>query len=126
MREMTHPRKRLGDMGERLAGQHLEAKGYRILERNWRKREGEIDIIVQRGGLVAFVEVRTRRGNRMGTACESITPAKAARMRVLAEAYGAEACDLPEARRIDLVAVDFAPDGRLASLVHYENAVTAD
>jgi putative endonuclease len=120
------PRKRLGDLGERLAARHLEAKGYRIVERNWRRREGEIDIIASRGQLMSFVEVRTRRGSRMGTACESITPTKAARMLALAEAYCAETEGLPELRRIDLVAVDFSPGGRLASLVHYENAVTAD
>jgi len=121
-----NPRKTLGDFGERVAARCLLGKGYRILERNHRVREGEIDIIAQMGGTVAFVEVRTRRGGRMGCAAESITPVKAARLVTLAEAYAADHPDLPEGRRIDLIAIDFARDGRLVSLQHFENAVTAD
>ena len=57
---MTRSRRDLGDFGERLAAAHLEAKGYRIRERNFRTREGEIDIIAERGGTLVFVEVRNR------------------------------------------------------------------
>ncbi|HEY4685902.1 MAG TPA: YraN family protein, partial [Dehalococcoidia bacterium] len=55
-------RRRFGDFGERVAASHLEAKGYRILERNWSVREGEIDLIASRGDDLIFVEVRSRRG----------------------------------------------------------------
>jgi putative endonuclease len=120
-----NPRKTLGDFGERLAVQHLEAKGYRILHRNYRKREGEIDIVAQRADTVAFVEVKCRRGDRNGTAGESITEAKAARMITLAEAYATDYPHIPEARRIDLIAIDFTLDGRLIALNHHENAVMA-
>ena len=116
----------LGAMGERLAVQHLEASGYRIRERNYRRREGEIDIIAEAPDLLAFIEVKCRRGSRMGSAAESITPAKARRLAGLAEAYAAERKGLPESLRIDVIAVDFAPDGRLLSLTHIENAVTGD
>ena len=114
-----------GDLGERLAAHHLEAKGYRIVERNHRRAEGEIDIIAQANGTLAFVEVKSRRGSVMGTASEAITLAKAARMVQLAEAYADENA-LDAALRIDLIAIDFAPDGRMLSLKHYENAVTGD
>ncbi len=119
-------RRALGELGERLASEHLTAKGYRIRERNFRTAAGEIDIVAEAGGVLAFVEVRCRRGSAMGTAAESLSAAKQRRMVEMAEAYGQARDDLPEQWRIDLIAIDFESDGRLASLVHYENAVTAD
>ncbi len=119
-------RRALGELGERLAAEHLSAKGYRIRERNFRTAAGEIDIVAEAGGVLAFVEVRCRRGSSMGTAAESLSPAKQRRMVEMAEAYGQARDDLPEQWRIDLIAIDFERDGRLASLVHYEIAVTAD
>jgi putative endonuclease len=119
-------RRALGELGERLAAEHLEAKGYRVRERNFRTAAGEIDIVAEAGGVLAFVEVKCRRGASMGTAAESLSPAKQRRMVEMAEAYGQARDDLPEQWRIDLIAIDFESDGRLASLVHYENAVTAD
>jgi putative endonuclease len=119
-------RRALGEMGERLAVQHLESRGYIVRDRNYRRREGEIDIIAERDGVLSFVEVRCRRGDRMGTAVESVTPAKQRRMVMLAEAYAQEHEGLPEAMRIDVIAVDLAPDGRLLSLQHFENAVVGE
>jgi putative endonuclease len=119
-------RRNFGDLGERLAVQHLLAKGYRIRERNFRVREGEIDIVAERGDLVAFVEVRCKRGDAMGTAGESLTPAKQRRLVGLADAYEQAREGLPERRRIDVIAVDFGPGGRLLSLQHIEGAVRAD
>ncbi|HEU4758830.1 MAG TPA: YraN family protein [Dehalococcoidia bacterium] len=121
-----NPRRRLGDFGERVAVQHLEARGYRIRERNFRTREGEIDIVAEAGGVVAFVEVRTRRGAALGSAAESVTPAKQRRLLALAEAYAQDRPDLPLERRIDVIALDLAPDGRLLSLRHIEGAVWGD
>jgi putative endonuclease len=122
----TDRRRALGELGERLAAQHLQAKGYRIRERNFRTREGEIDIIAETEGLLAFVEVRCRQGSRMGTAAESLTSAKKRRLVQMAEAYGQAREGLPEQRRIDVIALDLAPDGRLLSLRHIEGAVWAD
>ncbi len=119
-------RRRLGEFGERVAVQHLEAAGYRIVERNFRTREGEIDIIAERDCVLAFVEVRTRRGVALGTAAESVTPAKQRRLVALAEAYGQDRAHLPAERRIDVIALDLAPDGRLLSLRHMEGAVWAE
>ncbi len=119
-------RRALGELGERLAADHLLAKGYRIRERNFRTAAGEIDIVAEADGVLAFVEVKCRRGSSMGTAAESLSPAKQRRMVEMAEAYGQAREDLPEQWRIDFIAIDFERSGRLASLVHYENAVTAD
>ena len=119
-------RRALGELGERLAAEHLTAKGYRIRECNFRTAAGEIDIVAEAGGVLAFVEVKCRRGSSMGTAAESLSPAKQRRMVEMAEAYGQARENLPEQWRIDLIAIDFESGGRLASIVHYENAVTAD
>ena len=119
-------RRALGELGERLGAEHLIAKGYRIRERNFRTAAGEIDIVAEADGVLAFVEVKCRRGSSMGTAAESLSPAKQRRMVAMAEAYGQARENLPEQWRIDLIAIDFESNGRLASIVHYENAVTAD
>ena len=81
-------RRALGELGERLAAEHLLAKGYRIRERNFRTAAGEIDIVAEANGVLAFVEVKCRRGSSMGTAAESLSPAKQRRMVEMAEAYG--------------------------------------
>src|ERR1700733_12536502 len=57
------PRRRLGALGEQLAAEHLERLGYRIVERNYRTRWGELDLIAHDGRLLAFVEVKTRRAS---------------------------------------------------------------
>jgi putative endonuclease len=122
----VNPRRALGDLGERLAVQHLLAKGYRIRERNFRVRQGEIDIIAEQGNVLAFVEVRCRRGDVMGTAIESLSLAKQKRLVGLADAYDQARDGLPQQRRIDVIAVDFGPGGRLLSLQHIEGAIEAD
>ena len=120
---MTRARRDLGDFGERVAVAHLEAKGYRIRERNFRSREGEIDIIAERAGTLVFVEVRTRRGAAMGSAAESVTASKAARILAAAQAYVQEREDCPPDQRIDVIALLLASDGRVLSLEHIEGAV---
>jgi len=123
---MPDPRRALGDLGERLAEQHLLAKGYVIRERNFRIREGEIDLIAENNGTLVFVEVRARRGSRMGTAIESLTPAKQRRLVALAEAYGQLHEDLPNDQRIDVIALDLSVGGQLLSVEHIEGAVWAE
>lgn len=116
-------RRALGDFGERVAVQHLEAKGYRIVELNHRRREGEIDIIARTDEVLAFVEVRCRRGSLMGTALQSLSRTKQRRLVALAAAYGPDRTDLPGQRRVDVVAIDLASDGKVLSVSHVEGAV---
>jgi putative endonuclease len=120
---MSRARRDLGAFGERVAAAHLEATGYRIRERNFRTREGEIDIIAERGETLVFVEVRTRRGDAMGTAAESVTASKAARIIATAQAYAQAAENCPADQRIDVIALSLAADGRVLSLEHIEGAV---
>ena len=120
---MTHARRDLGAFGERVAAAHLEAKGYRIRERNFRTREGEVDIIAQHGPTLVFVEVRTRRSNALGSPAESVTAAKAAHILAAAQAYIQAAQDCPADQRIDVIAVSLTPDGRVVAVEHIEGAV---
>lgn len=116
-------RQRLGRWGERLAADYLEQRGYRVLERNVWRREGEIDLVAVHGETLVFVEVRIRRRGPMGKAVESLTPAKQQRLRELAAVYSAEHPELPADLRIDLVAIELRPDGRLGDVQHVESAV---
>jgi len=116
----------LGQFGERIAAARLEAEGYRIVDHNFRCREGEIDIIAQKGVCLVFVEVRARRGDAMGSAAASLTPLKGARITAAAEAYCQERSDLPEERRIDVITIDLSPEGRVLRVDHIENAFAGD
>ena len=116
-------RRRFGDFGERVAASHLEAKGYRILERNWATREGEIDIIASRGPDLVFVEVRSRQGRRMGLPEESITGRKAAHVRAAAAAYAQQHPEAPPNQRIDAVVIELDAKGRVMRVEQIENAI---
>lgn len=74
----------LGRWGERIAGEFLVTNGYEILDRGWRCRLGEIDLVVRREDTIAFVEVKTRRGLAYGHPLEAVTLNKLTRLRVLA------------------------------------------
>jgi len=79
-----------GQAGEDHAARWYEGQGYEVLERNWRRRQGELDLIVRRGATVVFVEVKTRTTDRYGTGAESVLPAKQRRIRRLAARWLSE------------------------------------
>ena len=116
-------RKSLGDFGERVAKAHLEAQGYRILATKFRVREGEVDIVAERDGVAVFVEVKTRRGSAAGAAAEALDGRQAERLLLAADAYAEQHPELPEDRRIDLIAIDLDARGRVVSVEHIESAV---
>jgi putative endonuclease len=80
----------LGAKGEQLAEAWYLSQGYRVLGRNWRCREGEIDLVVSRDRCVAFCEVKTRRGTAFGEPVEAVTGEKQRRLRRLATRWLAE------------------------------------
>ena len=80
----------LGRHGEAVAVAWYEEHGYELLERNWRRREGEVDLIVRKGRTVAFCEVKTRSTGAFGTGAEAVLPAKQRRIRRLASRWLAE------------------------------------
>ena len=77
-------RQALGRYGEQLAVEHLEGAGLQVLARNWRCREGELDVVARDGTTVVFVEVKTRSGTGFGEPAEAVTLRKARRLRLLA------------------------------------------
>lgn len=116
-------RKRLGDAGERLAASWLVARGYREVARNWRCPYGEIDLIVERDGELIFVEVKTRRGDRLGAPEEAITPSKRGRLINTVQMYLVEHMAEQRPFRIDVVAVQLSPTGKLVAVRHYPASV---
>ncbi len=120
-------RQRLGAAGERLAARYLEGQGYRVVARNVRLPPwGEIDLVAERDGTLALVEVRVRRGQAFGGALASITPTKRARMVRAALAYLATLGDAAPPARIDVVAVTLDRLGRPVGIEHVINAVEAE
>lgn len=120
-------RRRLGAAGERLAARYLEGQGYRVVAHNVRLPPwGEIDLVAERDGTLALVEVRVRRGQAFGGALGSITPAKRARMLRAALVYLAALGDAAPPARIDVVAVTLDRLGRLVRIEHVINAVEAE
>ncbi|WP_152192906.1 YraN family protein [Georgenia satyanarayanai] len=109
----------VGARGERIAAAMLHEDGYEILERNWRCREGEIDIVARdpRSDAIAFVEVKTRSGTGFGHPAEAVGPAKLERLRRLAGRWLSEHGTRAAEVRIDVVAV-LSRRGRPALVEH--------
>jgi putative endonuclease len=107
---MTIDRRSVGRAAERLAAQFLEARGLKILERNFRCRAGEVDLIVRDGRTIVFVEVRLRAGDAFGGAVASVDARKQAKVLRAARHYLAGKPEQP--CRCDVVALDrLAADG---------------
>lgn len=120
---MPSERSTFGDFAERVAAAHLESKGYQIITSKFRVREGEVDLVAQRNGMLVLVEVKARRGTAMGSALEGVSPRKARRLLAAGEVFAARHPELPADRRIDLIAIDLDRSGRVVSLEHVESAI---
>ena len=92
-------------LGENIACDYLKKLGFKILERNYRKTYGEIDIIALDKDVLAFIEVKTRTSNLFGSPLESITSWKLKSLIKTAQYYKMTKPNLPEALRIDAVSV---------------------
>ena len=123
MLESARFRRERGEAGERLAAGWLERAGCRILARNYRCVGGEVDLVVEERGEIAFVEVRTRRVGAMVGPEESVTPRKQQRIVRAAQHYlqATESADRPW--RVDLVAVEMDPSGRVHRVEHLRSIV---
>jgi putative endonuclease len=117
-------RQGLGRTGERMAGEALMRQGYSILERNFRCRYGEVDLVAEHEGELVFVEVKTRRGTAFGRPEEAVTFRKQQKILEVATYYlDAHDCS-QRSWRIDVVAVQFNQAGRFEEIRIYQHAVT--
>ena len=112
---MTVRRQRLGQEGEDVAAAALEAAGLTVLERRFRCRTGEIDLVAQEADTLVFVEVKTRGGRGYGTPAEAVHAAKRARMARVAAVWLQRHGGAPPPCRFDVVEVTGEGNGRLAA-----------
>jgi putative endonuclease len=101
----------LGSYGERLAARRLVDDGMTLVDHNWRCRDGEIDLVLRDGDVLVFCEVKTRSTAAYGHPLETVTPAKAHRLRRLAARWLQEHEVHADGIRIDVVGVLLAERG---------------
>ncbi|HKS43942.1 MAG TPA: YraN family protein [Amycolatopsis sp.] len=119
--ETMAPHLRLGRKGEDLAARHLAKLGFVVLSKNWRCREGELDVVATDGRTLLVCEVKTRAGTRFGDPAEAVTPEKIARIRRLTgqwlSAHRVGWCHI----RFDVISILLPRDGEVR-LRHIEGA----
>jgi len=113
----------LGARGERIAAAFLTDAGLRVLDRNWRCREGELDIVAREGDALVFCEVKTRRGLDYGHPVEAVTAVKQRRLRLLAQRWLAAHDQHAPELRFDVVGVLVGTAGP-ARVTHLRAAFT--
>lgn len=99
--------KRLGDAGEDFAAKTLEDMGYVILERKYRTKMGEIDLIATRDGVLHFIEVKTRTGDEFGYPSDAVTESKQSNIRRVSDAYLAKRRLMWRSVSLDVIEVTF-------------------
>lgn len=117
---MNH-NQRVCKWGEEVAAEYLTKRGYEIVARNARTPYGEIDIIAKQGGIIIFVEVKTRTSNKMGLPEESITARKRQHMISAAEHYAAE--HEIDDWQIDVISIEGKPEST-PKITYFENAIS--
>jgi len=110
----------IGEEGEKEARKYLEEKGYKVLERNYKNKYGEIDIIVEKNDELVFVEVRSKIDNDFGIPEETVKTKKKEKLKRNALAYTTFK-NYEGFYRIDLVCVVFSKGEDVLRITHYEN-----
>lgn len=116
----------IGKRGEDLAAAWLQRHGYTILERNWRRPCGELDVIAERDGELIGVEVKTRSSVAMGEPEEAVTSAKQRKLLLTMQTYLMEAGAEQRPYRLDVLAVRLAPNGGHLETRHYPAAISPE
>ncbi|MBW4083225.1 YraN family protein [Paenibacillus sp. S150] len=121
--EEIYTRRQKGAAGEKAALQYLSARGYRIVDCNWRCRSGELDIIAEYGEVLIFVEVRSRSGSPLqGTPEESVDGRKIRQVRATAQVYMHMKGQHERRVSFDVISVMLNEDMTIASLAHIQEA----
>jgi putative endonuclease len=102
---VTNRRQALGSAGEMVVALWYEREGYEVVDRNWRCRRGELDLILRRRDTMVFCEVKTRRTRAYGHPAEAVTPEKRRRIRGLALVYLRDVRRGPRHLRFDVAAI---------------------
>ncbi|MEK7525120.1 MAG: YraN family protein [Patescibacteria group bacterium] len=116
---MKRKNKITGNRGEEMALAELTQKGYLLLARNFRNRFGEIDLVMEDGATVVFVEVKTRVGEEFGLPEEEVSARKFAQVRRMGEVFLIEKGLWGKACRVDVVAIVLTRAGEVTRLTHY-------
>lgn len=111
----------LGKLGETIAKEYLENKGYIILEQNCKNKYGEIDLVARDKNEMVFVEVKTRIGEQFGTPEDALNRKKRQRLMRNAQAYMAFKTKELSSFRIDAVCIVLNQDKQIKRINHYEN-----
>ena len=110
----------LGSSAERAAADFLRERGYHVLERNFRCRGGEIDLVALDGSTLVFIEVKMRRTIARGAPIEAVTPQKQARVRKAAQSYLTFCGRIFQRIRFDVISVMQTP--RTRDITHLKSA----
>lgn len=116
-------RKYTGRLGEEEAAKYMKARGYSIIEKNFRTPFGEIDLIAERDGCLVFLEVKTRISERFGSPVSAITWAKKKKVIRNCQYYLARRKMLWGPCRIDVIGIKLNTDLRIELIRHIKNAI---
>ena len=111
----------IASLGEDIAVDYLKKKGYKIIERNFRKKYEEIDIVAVYDSTLVFIEVKTRKSDSYGTPFDGISPFKVKHLVALAQFYKQLHPRLPDDMRIDAIGISLSFDNRVEKIEHLEN-----
>lgn len=111
-----------GRLGEDLALRFLEACGFTCRARRWRRGGGELDLVLARGDLLVFCEVKTRGPGSLARAAEAVDRRQLRRVRMLARRWCWEHGVTPRRVRVDVITVDLGGEGRGVLLRHFPDA----
>ncbi len=123
---MSYDTKHLGQLGEDLAADHLVKNGYKIIQRNYRNKVGEIDIVARKRGVISFVEVKTRESSPMSDFLpeQNVNFHKQAKLKKLCEMYLTEYNHHEDQEwQIDVIGIILDKSHKNAIINHIENAV---
>lgn len=110
----------IGRTGEDFASDYLISLGYHIKERNFRTKLGELDIIAEKGGIIYFVEVKTRIGDLHGKPYEAVTPRKLSHIRRVAQAYILQTEIKSKKHSLQVISIELRSDLTVERLKMYE------
>ena len=119
-------KKKIGRFGEERAVEFLKKKGYKIIERNYVMKIGEIDIIAQKKDVITFVEVKTIKANQNFFPQDKVNFFKKRKLRNLCKIYFAKNRFKSLKWQIDIIGIHFIPETKDIKIYHFENAIEDD